>query len=125
MSQRLRLVVLSLPLLIASCTEDNPSAGGGPDAALPTDDAYAPVCGNGIKDEAEQCDTGSKNAHGSGCEPDCTFTCVNDDKCSDGDPCNGTEACLPDHTCKPGTALADGVSCGMNKICRNGVCGDA
>src|SRR5207244_847887 len=70
----------SLVLLAAGCSGSSVS-GAPPDGAataaadlvnLPDD--YQPACGNGLHDPGEQCDDGV-NAHGSGCEPDCTLTC--------------------------------------------------
>jgi cysteine-rich repeat protein len=91
------------------------------DAATGTDDDYVPRCGNGIKDPGEQCDNGT-NAHGSGCEPDCMFTCTADAKCDDGDPCDGVERCGADHACHGGAWEPEGTACGASMICKRGVC---
>ena len=108
--------------------QDDVDGGGG---GVP-DLVYAPVCGNGIKDPGEQCDKGSvNNTHGSGCEPDCTLTCIfqgagmfGDAQCDDGDDCNGKETCGMDNNCHKGQPLADGATCAMAKICHSMVCGD-
>jgi cysteine-rich repeat protein len=121
---------LLLSVAAAGCGSNSlappgPDGGGtGDDGGAMLDDAGL-ACGNGIVDPGEQCDNGT-NKHGSGCEPDCTFTCKDDTKCDDGDPCDGAEKCdLPKHTCTMGTPLADGASCGQGKACKMGVCGAA
>jgi cysteine-rich repeat protein len=64
-------------------------------------------CGNGIREGRELCDDGNR-VSGDGCENDCTFTCSDDARCDDGDPCNGTETCMNAGTatsrCVAGTA---------------------
>lgn len=72
---------------------------GSVDAAL--DAARPPGCGDGVVDsETEQCDDGNE-ADGDGCDRDCTWSCLEDDECQDGDVCNGEEYCdLGTHTCK-------------------------
>jgi len=92
----------------------------------------AATCGDGFTTAPEQCDFGTgNNVAGSGCQPDCTFSCSTaPNSCDDGNPCNGTETCGavtgPNGTggqvCSPGTPLADGTSCGGGKICKSGVC---
>ncbi|MSP62316.1 MAG: DUF4215 domain-containing protein [Myxococcales bacterium] len=79
-------------------------------------------CGNKIADNGEQCDDGNATK-GDGCEPDCTWSCMVDAKCDDGDPCSGVETCS-DHVCKKGEPIADGAMCGDKKVCKAGVCGD-
>src|SRR5262249_41976905 len=68
---------------------------------------------------------------GSGCEPNCTFSCTKaPNTCDDGNPCNGAETCntvtgptgTPGQKCAAGTPLADGTSCGGGKVCKSGVC---
>jgi hypothetical protein len=74
-------------------------------------------CGDGWVDEeaGEECDEGhGNNTSGSGCEPDCTFTCTEDTDCDDGDICNGQEACNTGiHRCftHPGNLPAPGSPC--------------
>src|SRR5579871_465453 len=122
--ERFALSCAACAILLAGCGGDalnqpTDMAGGGDDSGL--------LCGNGVVDPGEQCDNGAANdVHGSGCEPDCTFTCVigGVEKCSDGDPCNGVETCGMDHKCHSGTPLMNGAPCGTNKSCKNGVCGD-
>jgi cysteine-rich repeat protein len=97
------------------------------------------VCGNGILEPGEECDYGAKNGTGTGCQKDCTFTCIPESlngnaECDDHNPCNGVETCagadagVPDHTCKKGTPLPDRASCGTGtcrqQMCTGGVCGD-
>ncbi len=129
-----RFAPLSLvAVLFLGCGGEAPNSGGDDLTMLGGDDGGGgdggAVCGNGKVEPGEQCDDGM-NTHGSGCEPDCRFTCIpgpgpqGDAKCDDGDPCDGAETCGMDHKCAAGTALADGTSCGMSKACKGGVCGD-
>ena len=92
----------------------------------------AATCGDGFVTPPEQCDFGmGNNVAGSGCQPNCTFSCtMNPNSCDDGNPCNGTETCgavtgptgTPGQKCAAGTPLADGTSCGGGKVCKGGVC---
>jgi hypothetical protein len=59
-------------------------------------------CGDGWADEerGEECDRGDgNNTPGSGCEPDCTFTCVDDVDCDDDDICTGGFVCTSTNRC--------------------------
>ncbi len=81
-------------------------------------------CGNGVvePDLFEECDDGNLDDE-DGCTKLCEFTCKEDSKCDDLDPCNGVEVCLDDHTCSPGSnAMSDGSPCGDNASCSGGVC---
>jgi len=89
------------------------------------------ACGDGIVSGTEQCDFGTANGAGSGCEIDCKFSCAKTptDSCVDTNPCNGTEVCAnvtvggkTGQKCSAGTALADGTSCGGTNICKSGAC---
>ena len=92
----------------------------------------AATCGDGFTTPPEQCDFGTgNNVAGSGCQPNCTFSCTtNPNSCDDGNPCNGTETCnmvtgpnnTPGQKCAAGTPLPDGTSCGGGKVCKSGVC---
>ena len=91
------------------------------------------TCGDGVVSGTEQCDFGSANGAGSGCEVDCKFSCSKTptDSCLDTNPCNGTEVCAnvtvggaTGQKCNAGTALADGTTCGGGKICKTGACVD-
>jgi len=90
----------------------------------------AQQCGDGFVSAGEDCDFGpGGNTAGSGCEPDCSFSCTSGG-CDDGDPCNGTETCdavkgpngESGQKCAAGTPLGDGTSCGTGKYCKTGVC---
>jgi cysteine-rich repeat protein len=90
-------------------------------------------CGDGIVTAPEQCDFGSGNGAGTGCEIDCKFSCSKTaDTCSDGDLCNGVEACKDvmvggktGQKCAAGTAAADGTASGTGNTCKAGVCASA
>lgn len=86
-------------------------------------------CGDGIVTPPEECDRGAGNQAGSGCEPNCKFTCA------PGDPargCASSVACVADgtcdeqlHTCKAGGPKPDGADCGPSKMCAGGQCIDS
>jgi cysteine-rich repeat protein len=61
-------------------------------------------CGNGVLESPDEiCDDGNEDPD-DGCEPDCTYSCVDDSTCPDGDACNGEETCdLSTHACVAGT----------------------
>jgi cysteine-rich repeat protein len=89
------------------------------------------TCGDGIVSGTEQCDFGTANGAGTGCEVDCKFSCAKTpaDSCLDTNPCNGTEVCAnvtvsggTGQKCNAGTALAEGTACGGGKICKSGAC---
>jgi hypothetical protein len=73
------------------------------------------LCGNGVVEEGEDCDEGAaRNLEGTGCEPDCTFSCAQDADCDDGESCNGVETCnLALHRCQASLHLEDGTDCSI------------
>lgn len=82
------------------------------------------TCGNGTQDPGEECDLGSGNGPNTGCEQTCQFSCHTDADCDDTDPCNGTETCVAApgggklcNSPPPSQWLADGASCGNDRIC--------
>jgi hypothetical protein len=105
--------VLAIASMGIGCGDDDGNGNGGPQDATTQDVPAAAVCGNGIVEEGEDCDNGTAaNLPGSGCEPDCTFTCRSDAECDDGNPCNGEERCSTSlHRCQAGTPLEDGAEC--------------
>lgn len=92
----------------------------------------AATCGDGFVTGTEQCDFGTGNGAGTGCEVDCKFSCTKSpDSCVDTNPCNGTEVCAnvtvsgkTGQKCSAGTPLADNTPCGGAKICKAGACVD-
>lgn len=90
----------------------------------------AGTCGDGIVSGGEQCDFGTGNGAGTGCQVDCKFSCSKTaDTCSDGNVCNGVETCQTvtvsgktGQKCQPGTAATDGTTCGSGLVCKTGVC---
>lgn len=96
------------------------------------------LCGNGVVNTGEQCDWGTaNNVAGSGCNPDCTFSC----SITPSDSCPGSAACSANpevctvvtgptgtpagdngQKCEAGTLLAQCAMCGGGDICVNNVC---
>jgi cysteine-rich repeat protein len=103
-----------------------------------------PNCGNGTKDPGEECDWGTANMHGAGCEPDCTFSCspsaYSPNVCPGADVCSASpQVCTPiagpagtndGKKCSPGTVLAQCAPCGTGtslcaaNVCKVNTCGD-
>jgi cysteine-rich repeat protein len=110
--------------------------GGGADATTPGDGYTGPYCGDGVVSAGEQCDFGpGKNLPGSGCEPNCQFSCTTSpDSCKNSNPCAGTAKCSTvtgpngdmGQKCASGTPPADGTSCGAGGlVCKGGQCTSA
>ena len=79
------------------------------------------ACGDGYVDAGatppEACDDRNL-VGGDGCEADCTFTCIVDEDCNDGNVCNGAETCsLSTHTCLPGANAGPGTPCDDGIFC--------
>lgn len=128
---------------IASCTADHTCATTadaaqdgltcGTDLVCLGGACISELCGNAVIDDGEACDFGIDNAAGSGCELDCSFSCVTGSSaCDDGNACNGTEACgevtvagYLGQRCLPGMAADNGTTCGTDRICVNATCVDA
>ena len=74
-------------------------------------------CGDKVVAAGEECDDGNAD-DSDGCKSDCTFTCIEDMDCNDGDPCTGVEKCDGmKHTCVAGTP----VDCKASATC-SGTC---
>jgi cysteine-rich repeat protein len=105
--------------------QDGASCGSGMVCQSGACVAVSATCGDGVVQAGEQCDFGSGNGPGTGCEASCTFSCtMTPDSCDDGEPCDGTESCnavtvngATGQACAAGTPLADGASCGSGQIC--------
>jgi cysteine-rich repeat protein len=119
--------------VVASPPDGGACAGGG---TCQSDHLCASAnCGNGTVDTGEECDWGSSNASGAGCEPDCTFSCstnpLSSNACSNLDPCGTSpQVCQPvagpggsgGQKCAPAAVLAACASCGGASVCVNHVC---
>jgi cysteine-rich repeat protein len=92
-------------------------------------------CGNGTLDPNEDCDWGSMNGPGVGCELDCKFSCSTNPRASNA--CPGIDPCSPmPQVCQtaPGPGSNDGqkcvattvlsmcASCGGGAVCVSGAC---
>jgi len=112
--------VLVLAVLLAACAPSNVEPEGQQDAG--------PVCGNGVVEKGEECDNGVRNGPNTGCERDCTWSCLPNDPvrgnahCDPHDACKGKGTCGFDHICALGAGLPDGEDCGNGHICRDGAC---
>ena len=96
------------------------------------------LCGNGTLDNGEQCDFGTLNGPGTGCETNCTFSCTKvPNSCPNADACSPqTQACVSvvvsgktGQKCQAGTQLASCAACGTGAVCATGrcstsICGD-
>ncbi|MFO0742397.1 MAG: hypothetical protein U0270_41370 [Labilithrix sp.] len=92
------------------------------------------VCGNGTKEQGEDCDFGPENGPNKGCETNCKLSCTS--TCPDPNACVGSPACTDvtvngqaGKKCVAGAPKSDGSTCGVGSICRGGscapsVCGD-
>jgi cysteine-rich repeat protein len=120
--------LVAVALVLGCSGGDSTSDDFGDTGADTDEDTAGPVCGDGKKEGSELCDDGNL-INGDGCESDCTYTCKEgtaegNRKCDDGNPCNGTETCGAGNKCVKGTALMEGASCGMGKLCKAGLCTD-
>jgi cysteine-rich repeat protein len=84
------------------------------------------ACGDGVVTPPEECDNGTANAAGAGCETNCKWTCATGDAtrdCPSSDPCVANGLCdAVKHTCAPGVPLANGSACGTQMACVGGAC---
>ena len=84
-----------------------------------------PSCGDAVVEAPEECDNGSSNGPGTGCESNCKFSCVSTDPMRD---CASTNACVANgtcndttHKCTAGSPLQNGTTC-PGGTCQNGMC---
>jgi cysteine-rich repeat protein len=119
---------------------DGTPCTGSPDAGAASPDAGSDVCkggmcvsarcGDGIVEAPEQCDFGTGNGPGTGCELNCTFSCVlTPNSCVTQDPCGGTNTCTaftmggsPGQKCELGAPEANGTACPNSGTCQNDIC---
>jgi cysteine-rich repeat protein len=95
------------------------TTAGGLTARCQGGDCRAGTCGDGVPDAGEECDDNNLN-DGDGCQHDCTFTCIDDGGCQNGNLCDGTETCtLATHTCAASTIPLD---CTDTDPCTNDTC---
>lgn len=91
------------------------------------------TCGDGHLDSGEQCDWGSANAPGAGCELNCTFSCTKSpDSCSStADACLGSVSCTAvtvsagshlGQKCQLGAPPAACTLCGTRGVCQDHQC---
>jgi cysteine-rich repeat protein len=124
------------------CTLGQPPASGSscmtggtcvkPDGGKPY--CSQPSCGNGTVDQGEDCDWGSANGPGVGCELDCKFSCSTNplasNACPGLDPCSAMPQVCQTATgpgndgqkCVAATTLAMCASCSGGAVCVNGAC---
>jgi len=85
----------------------------------------APSCGDAVVETPEECDNGSANGPGTGCESTCKFSCLSTDpmrNCASTNPCVSNGSCSDTtHKCTPGSPVANGTAC-PNGACQNGMC---
>ncbi|HLK37958.1 MAG TPA: DUF4215 domain-containing protein, partial [Polyangiaceae bacterium] len=114
-----------------TCTTATPLADGtscGKDAGfLCVKQVCAPAqCGDGFTTPPEECDLGSSNGKGMGCDVNCKFDCVSSDparNCGSTNQCFGAGVCDDTkHACSGGMPKADGTACGTGQICKGGTC---
>lgn len=75
------------------------------------------TCGDGVRQDPEDCDDRRNGDPNDGCRDDCTFSCRTDTDCDDGQICNGAEPCGAGHRCLPGTAAPLGTLCDNGVFC--------
>jgi len=78
-------------------------------------------CGDAITTSPEQCDQGTANGPGQGCETTCRYTCASASDCA-AVPCN-TVSCSAQHTCQSAPDVSkNGQACGPDLVCKSGAC---
>lgn len=78
----------------------------------------SPGCGNGTVEAGEDCDDMNADQD-DGCKSDCSFSCVMDVDCTDGNACNGEETCdVATHIC----TNPDDLECDDADTCTSDAC---
>ncbi|MGO8997320.1 MAG: DUF4215 domain-containing protein [Polyangiaceae bacterium] len=116
------------------------SGDGGGIEVCSSGDCIPGYCGDGIVEPGEQCDFGSGNGPGTGCELTCKFSCTAG-SCTTVDLCAGTNSCTAvvvngdtGYKCTLGTPPPNGTVCGgsgdagagtcQGGSCKTALCGD-
>jgi cysteine-rich repeat protein len=113
------------PPPVTTCVGASDGANCGSGKICVSSACLDPACGDGVVTPPEECDKGSANAPGAGCEPGCTFTCSDARPCAAADPCVAAATCdAQRHVCVQGGPAPPGTTCGNYKLCEGGQCVD-
>src|SRR5262249_46030096 len=95
--------------VVTSCVGAPNGASCGAGKICVSDACLDPACGDAVTTPPEECDRGSGNAPGSGCEANCRYSCTPGDAargCPSADPCLAPASCDPgQRRCVAGSPL--------------------